>query len=79
MCVFPNTINCFNFCGRRGSGHNGAAYKMANYRNLGTYEVDATIKIMHLLQKSYDVIDPKRIGIYGWSFGGYFTLSALTR
>jgi len=63
----------------RGSGNNGAAYKMANYRNLGTHEVDATIKIMHLLQKSYDVIDPKRIGIYGWSFGGYFTLSALTR
>ena len=52
---------------------------MSNYRNLGSKEVDETISIVKRLQKKYKIIDSKRTGVYGWSFGGYFSLSALAR
>jgi len=63
----------------RGSGYGGAKYKMSVYRNLGTKEVDDVIKIIKILKKKYQIIDPKRLGVFGWSYGGYFSLSLLAR
>ncbi|XP_023344643.1 venom dipeptidyl peptidase 4 isoform X3 [Eurytemora carolleeae] len=63
----------------RGSGNAGATFMMSNYRNLGTKEVDEIISIVKRLQTQYKIIDSKRTGVYGWSFGGYFSLSVLAR
>ena len=52
---------------------------MSNYRNLGTKEVDEMISIVKRLQEKYKIIDSARTGVYGWSFGGYFSLSVLAR
>lgn len=62
-----------------GSGNNGAAYLHSNYRNIGTREIAETTEIMQKLQHSFKFIDGNNTGIYGWSYGGFFALSALAR
>lgn len=58
----------------RGTGARGEAFKKITYLNLGKYEsIDQIAAAKYLAQKDY--VDPKRIGIFGWSYGGY--LSAL--
>jgi len=55
----------------------GAAPSWKAYKKLGQTEVqDIEDAVQWLKQKTY--IDEKRIGIWGWSYGGYFTTYALT-
>ncbi len=56
----------------RGTGAQGAAYKKQTYRQLGKYESDDLIDLAKKLQ-TYNYIDPDRIGIWGWSYGGYMS------
>lgn len=59
----------------RGTGGRGREFEQCVYKNLGFYETkDQNALLEHLQGLSY--IDAKRIGIYGWSFGGYETLMA---
>lgn len=62
----------------RGTGGRGAKFKKQTYRNLGAKETEDMIALAKYLgEKKY--IDKNRIGIWGWSFGGYLTSLCLTK
>ncbi|GAA4347712.1 S9 family peptidase [Hymenobacter saemangeumensis] len=61
----------------RGSSGRGAAFRKATYANLGKYEaIDQGAGAKHLGTLPY--VDKSRIGLWGWSFGGYLTALAIT-
>jgi dipeptidyl-peptidase 4 len=61
----------------RGSAGRGRAFESAVNRRLGQAELaDQLLGVAHL--RSLPFVDPERIGITGWSYGGYMTLYALT-
>ncbi len=62
----------------RGTGFRGAKYKKATYKNLGKYEIEDQITAAKWLGNQ-PYVDANRIGIFGWSFGGYMTSLALTK
>lgn len=56
----------------RGTGGRGAAFKKCTFKQLGKYETEDQIAAAKwLAAQSY--VDPKRIGIFGWSYGGYMS------
>ena len=60
----------------RGTGFRGTAFDAPLYRHMGKVEVaDQVVGVDYL--KSLDFVDPDRIGIWGWSYGGYMTLMSL--
>ncbi|MGV4415330.1 DPP IV N-terminal domain-containing protein [Chryseobacterium sp. T1] len=62
----------------RGTGYKGTAYKKVIYKQLGKYEIEDQITAAKWLgNQSY--VDKSRIGIFGWSFGGYMSSLALTK
>jgi dipeptidyl-peptidase-4 len=61
----------------RGSAGRGLAFESVVSRRLGQAELaDQLLGVAHL--RSLPFVDPQRIGITGWSYGGYMTLYALT-
>ncbi|XP_014247731.1 venom dipeptidyl peptidase 4 isoform X2 [Cimex lectularius] len=63
----------------RGSGLKGDKVTFANYRQLGTYEVQDQINITRYLTEKLPYIDPARTAIWGWSYGGYVAAMALVQ
>jgi len=62
----------------RGSGMRGRDFKKITYLNLGHYEVNDQIAgAKWLSQLPY--VDPTRIGIWGWSYGGYMASLCILR
>lgn len=59
----------------RGTGGRGRAFMDVVYRNLGDYETKDQLAAARYAA-SLPFVDSKRIGIFGWSFGGYETLMA---
>lgn len=67
-------VACFD---GRGTGGRGKEFKMQTYKNLGKMECEDAIEAAKWFGKK-QWIDENRIGIFGWSFGGYLsTLSIL--
>ncbi|MBK0404200.1 S9 family peptidase [Adhaeribacter sp. BT258] len=62
----------------RGTGGRGADFKKSTYANLGKYEAHDQIETAKYLG-GLPYVDKARIGIWGWSYGGYMTLLALTK
>ena len=62
----------------RGTPRRGAAFGGALYGKQGTVEVDDQLRGVEWL-KSQAFVDPARIGVYGWSNGGYMTLMLLAK
>ena len=60
----------------RGTGFKGAAFKKITQNELGKYEVEDQIEAAKLLG-DLPYIDASRIGIWGWSFGGFVSTNAL--
>jgi dipeptidyl aminopeptidase/acylaminoacyl peptidase len=58
----------------RGSSDRGLDFENAIYENLATVCVDDQNKGIEYL-KSLNFVDNDRIGVYGWSFGGFLTVS----
>lgn len=56
----------------RGTGGRGEAFRKMTYGQLGYYESIDQIETAKYLQ-SLSYIDPSRIGIWGWSYGGYMS------
>ena len=61
----------------RGSWGRGHAWESKVFKNLGHYELEDQLAGVAYL-KSLPYVDPARIGITGWSYGGFMTLYALT-
>ena len=62
----------------RGSGGRGQEFTEALYHRLGGVEVDDQLKGVAWL-KSQPFVDPARVGVYGWSYGGYMTLMLMSQ
>lgn len=60
----------------RGTGLKGADFKKVTQKELGKYEVEDQIDAAKLLGQR-DYIDASRIGIWGWSYGGFMSSNAL--
>ncbi|MDR2473040.1 MAG: S9 family peptidase [Tannerella sp.] len=61
----------------RGTAARGEAFRKCTYMRLGYYEArDQAAAAVALSQLPY--VDAKRIAIWGWSFGGYNVLAAMT-
>ncbi len=62
----------------RGTGARGRDFRTTTYQQLGKYEVEDQIAAAKYLG-SQDYIDAGRIGIWGWSYGGYMSSLCLTK
>ena len=60
-------------CDARGTGYRGEAFKKVTYGNLGHSEVEDQISFARHLGH-LEFVDASRIGIYGWSYGGFMAL-----
>ena len=61
----------------RGTGGRGYAFRTAVYRRLGELETADQLAAARYAA-SLPYVDPSRIGIYGWSYGGYQSLMCAT-
>ncbi len=62
----------------RGTGARGEEFRKMTYLQLGKYEtIDQIETAKYFQSKSY--VDKSRIGIWGWSYGGYMVASCLTK
>jgi dipeptidyl-peptidase-4 len=62
----------------RGTGGKGSEFRKATYAQLGKLECEDQIDAAkYLAGQAY--VDPARIGIWGWSFGGYLTSLCMTK
>lgn len=62
----------------RGTGGRGESFKKCTYKQLGKWETNDQIEAAKWLGKQ-SYIDPARIGIFGWSYGGYMSLLAILK
>jgi dipeptidyl aminopeptidase/acylaminoacyl peptidase len=62
----------------RGSWGYGHANRTYAYRQMGISDVDSSLPVLDILAGERGV-DPGRIGVYGGSYGGFFTLMSLLR
>jgi dipeptidyl-peptidase-4 len=62
----------------RGSGNRGLKFEQITFRHLGAAEMDDQLKgVDYLKSKSY--VDQSRMGVFGWSYGGFMATSLMTR
>ena len=61
----------------RGTGARGEAFRKCTYMNMGDLESKDQVEAAHALTE-LPYVDGDRMAIWGWSFGGYNTLMALT-
>lgn len=62
----------------RGTSFRGKDFEQAIFRQLGTKEMEDQLKGVDYL-KSLAYVDASRIGVHGWSFGGFMTTSLMSR
>jgi dipeptidyl-peptidase-4 len=62
----------------RGMGGRGRDFQQAAYRNFGPVQFSDQMAALDQLLAKHAELDPKRIGWWGWSWGGSFTLYAMT-
>ncbi len=62
----------------RGTGARGTDFRTITYGQLGKYETDDQIEAAKWLAKQ-KYVDGSRIGIWGWSYGGYMSSLCITR
>ncbi len=62
----------------RGTGFRGEEFKKCTYRNLGRYETEDQIAAARYLA-TLPYVDSSRIGIYGWSYGGFMALNCILK
>lgn len=60
----------------RGTAFRGVEFKKCTYKQLGKLEAEDQIDAARFIA-SLPYVDPHRIGIWGWSFGGYLSLLSL--
>ena len=61
----------------RGSENRGRDFEQVTFRQLGQVEMQDQMKGVDFL-KSLPYVDTDRLGVHGWSYGGYMTISLMT-
>lgn len=61
----------------RGTPNRGAEYEKAIHRHCGQCEMEDQMVGVNML-KSLPFVDSDRIGVHGWSYGGFMTISLMT-
>lgn len=62
----------------RGTSYRGLKFENVTFRHLGVVETEDQMCGVHFL-KSLPYVDSTRIGVHGWSFGGFMTLNLMLR
>ena len=62
----------------RGTGFKGAAFKKVTQLQLGKYEVEDQIEAAKVIG-NYSFVDKSRIGIFGWSYGGFMSSNCILK
>ncbi len=62
----------------RGTGFKGADFKKVTYKELGKLEVEDQIDAAKTIGK-WNYIDASRIGIWGWSYGGFMSSNCILK
>jgi dipeptidyl-peptidase-4 len=62
----------------RGMGVRGRAFAQAAYHNFGPVQLEDQLTVIDAVLDKYPQLDRKRLGWWGWSWGGTFTLYAMT-
>jgi len=62
----------------RGSGGRERAFVQAAYHNFGPVQLEDQLTVLDAALAQYPQLDPKRLGWWGWSWGGTFTLYAMS-
>ncbi|QSB26973.1 S9 family peptidase [Flavobacterium sp. CLA17] len=60
----------------RGTGFKGADFKKVTQKELGKYEVEDQIDAAKVIG-TYPYVDASRIGIFGWSYGGFMASNCI--
>jgi dipeptidyl aminopeptidase/acylaminoacyl peptidase len=63
----------------RGSFGHGAAFTQANVKDFGYGDLQDILKGVDAVLASGAPIDPERVGLIGWSYGGFMTMWAVTQ
>ena len=61
----------------RGSENRGRDFEQATFRQLGQVEMRDQMQGVNFL-RTLEYVDTARIGVHGWSFGGFMTISLMT-
>jgi len=61
----------------RGSQHRGRDFEQATFHQLGQVEMQDQMKGVDYL-RSLPYVDTDKLGVHGWSFGGFMTISLMT-
>lgn len=62
----------------RGSANRGKAFEQSTFQHLGTVEMKDQVTGINYV-KSLKYVDANRMGLMGWSYGGFMTSSIMTR
>ena len=62
----------------RGTGNRGRAFAQAAYHDFGPVQLEDQLTVVDAVLARYPQLDKQRLGWWGWSWGGTFTLYALT-
>lgn len=62
----------------RGMGRRGRAFAQAAYHNFGPVQLGDQLTVLDSVLAKYAQLDKQRLGWWGWSWGGTFTLYAMT-
>jgi dipeptidyl aminopeptidase/acylaminoacyl peptidase len=78
MATFASYGYAILRCNVRGSTGYGKAFRLGNYRDWGGKDVqDLLAGVDYVIDLG--VADPERLGITGWSYGGYLTAATITQ
>jgi dipeptidyl-peptidase-4 len=62
----------------RGTGDRGRAFAQAAWHNFGPVQLEDQLTVLDAVLARYPQLDNKRVGFWGWSWGGTFTLYSLS-
>ena len=62
----------------RGTGYKGADFKKCTQKELGKFEVEDQIDAAKVIG-NYSYVDKTRIGIFGWSYGGFMSSNCILK
>ena len=72
-----NGIICVSI-NNRGGGARGETFKKMTYQQLGKYETEDMITLAKYMA-AQPYVNPDKIAIYGWSYGGFMATSGITK